>query len=141
MSWSCRCCLSPEPTPPGDATAPPPPCPSSDRPPALSWPPPLPRRNPCSCPGWDRGHAAAALARAVVVAVAVAVVVVVGSAVEVPPPVGIAGAGRKLRFGGDVVADGRESIGRVGWRTGRVKVRKMRSLRRMYVRKPWGVRS
>ena len=102
------------------------PYPSSNRPTALSSPLPLPDRNPCSCFGWDHAHFAV-LARTVVVGIAVVVVVAMLVLVI---------AGRKLRFGGGV-ADGKGSIGRVGWRKVRVKVRRMRSMSWMYLRKPW----
>lgn len=45
-------------------------------------------------------------------------------------------AGTKLRFGADVV-DARGSIGRVGWRKVRVRMRRRRSMCRRYLRRPW----
>ena len=68
---------------------------------------------------------------------------VVGIAVVVATAVAIAIAKlvlviaeRKLRFGADVV-DVRGSIGRVGWRKVRVRVRRTRSMYRRYLKRPW----
>lgn len=78
------------------------------------------------------------LARAVVV-----VVVVVGNAVAVAlvnvvaiANVGLVIAAAKLTFDVDAVVV-RGSIGRVGWRKVRVRVRRTRRMCRKYLRRPW----
>ena len=72
------------------------------------------------------------LAQAVV---GIAVVVATATAIVIAKLVLVI-AERKLRFGADVV-DVRGSIGRVGWRKVRVRVRRTRSMYRRYLKRPW----
>ena len=111
-------------------TTPPHPYPSLNKPPALSLPPPLPNRSPCSCLGWDRGHTAV-LGLTVVGIAAVLVLVLVLVLVKLELVI----AETKSMCGADVV-DVKESIGMVGWRKVRVGVRRMRKSQR-YSRMPW----
>lgn len=82
----------------GDVTTPPRPYPSSNKPSALSSPPPLSDRNPCSCFGWDRAHTAVLAPPVVEVAVVLAVVIAIAIAT-----LELVVALTKLTFGADVV--------------------------------------
>ena len=101
------------------------PCPSSDKPPALSWPLRLSHRNPCSCPDSGLGHAA-------VLALAAAGIAVVVVIVKLVPVIAIT----TWMFGGDVVNE-KGNIGTVDWRKVRVQVRMRRRMRQRYLRRPW----
>ena len=101
------------------------PCPSSDKPPALSSPLPLSHRNPCSCPDSDLDHTA-------VLALTAAGTAVVVVTVKLVPVIAMTTS----MFGGDVV-DEKGNIGMVVWRKVRVKVQMMRRMRQRYSRRPW----
>ena len=100
------------------------PCPSSDKPPALSSPLRLSHRNPCSCPDSHLDHTAVfALAAA-----GIAVVVVI---VKLVPVIAMT----TWMFGVDVVNE-KGNIGIVDWRKVKVKVQMRRRMRQRYSRRP-----